>query len=391
MKATLIFRNNFLNSASVLGIIVSIAIGLLSLSVVPSLAQNSASAQQSEIILAQGGFNPFAPLQRLFGGGQKKQRKKVVKKKKRISRPSGSPPKFTETPKDPNAGLILVIGDRMARGVADGLKFTLADKPQIRVERITEDKAGFAGEKSPDWAALALSKIRGADVKAVVVMLGRRDLGKPFPAEEVPIEFMTSEWLDTYRNKVDALVRAVRQEKKPIVWAGLPPTNDKAVNGDFTQLNSIFQSASEDRRVRFVDIWDIFLAEDGSYSSFGPDVDGKNTRLRTNNRIDFTWAGYRKVAFFVERELSRLLGGYGGLAFEGVEDDPNFIVLTGRTTSPESLLLGGEEDVQLDENSPAYRFFVKGEQLEPMRGRVDDPQMRADGTSSLVGAAPDGS
>ncbi|MDN3720829.1 hypothetical protein QW131_20400 [Roseibium salinum] len=82
------------------------------------------------------------------------------------------------------------------------------------------------------------------------------------------------------------------------MWAGLPPTNEELVNGDFTQLNSIFTSAAEDRRVRYVDIWDIFLAEDGSYSSYGPDVDGKNARLRDSDRIDFTWAGYRKVAFF---------------------------------------------------------------------------------------------
>ncbi|MES0811876.1 DUF459 domain-containing protein [Roseibium sp. SCPC15] len=368
-------------------LIVALLLVLMSEGVSEALAQD---APGNEIIVAQNGpfrgFNPFAPLQKLFGGGggrQRIQRQQPTKQKRRkVTRPAGAPPKFEVQPKDPDAGLVLVVGDRMARGVADGLKFTLADKPQIRVEAITQDKAGFSGENAPDWATEVLAKIRGADVKAVVVMIGRRDMGKEFPGDP-PIEFMTDEWLTAYRKKVDAFIRVVRQEKKPIVWAGLPPTYDELVNGDFTQLNSIFQGAAEDRRVRYVDIWDIFLAEDGSYSSFGPDVDGKNTRLRTKNRIGFTWAGYRKVAFFVERELSRLLGGYGGLAFEGVEDDPNFIVLTGRTTSPEALLLGGEDDKEIDENSAAYRFFVKGETLPPMPGRVDDPRMAVEGTSAL--------
>lgn len=71
------------------------------------------------------------------------------------------PPKFDVLEKDPNAGLILVVGDRMARGVADGLKYTLAQKPQIRVEAITEDKEGFVGEGSPDWATQVVSRIRG--------------------------------------------------------------------------------------------------------------------------------------------------------------------------------------------------------------------------------------
>ncbi|MES0881405.1 SGNH/GDSL hydrolase family protein [Roseibium sp. SCP14] len=378
-------------------LIVAALLVFMSEGVSDALAQD---ASGEEIIVAQNGplrgFNPFAPLQRLFGGGggggrQRIQRQQPTKQKRsKPKRPAGAPPKFEVQPKDPDAGLVLVVGDRMARGVADGLKFTLADKPQIRVEAITQDKAGFAGENAPDWATDVLSRIRGADVKAVVVMIGRRDMGKEFPGDP-PIEFMTDEWLTAYRKKVDALIRVVRQEKKPIVWAGLPPTNDELVNGDFTQLNSIFQGSAEDRRIRYVDIWDIFLAEDGSYSSFGPDVDGKNARLRTKNRIGFTWAGYRKVAFFVERELSRLLGGYGGLAFEGVEDDPNFIVLTGRTTSPEALLLGGEDDKKIDENSAAYRFFVKGETLPPMPGRVDDPRMAVEGTSALETEHPSGS
>lgn len=363
------------------------ALWRLALPVLLCLALLFETAEQSlaqtvpgkEIIVAQNGpfrgFNPFAPLQRLFGGGERRNRKQQqTQQRPRVSRPAGAPPKFESVPKDPNAGLIVVVGDRMARGVADGLKFMLSEKPQIRVEPITDDKAGFTGEAT-DWASQVLSKIRGGDVKAVVVMIGQNDLSKTFPGEP-PVEFMTEDWLNTYRDKVAALVRVVRQEKKPLVWAGLPPTNNELVNADFTQLNSIFQGVSEDRRVRYVDIWDIFLAEDGTYSSFGPDVDGKNARLRTNDRIGFTWAGYRKVAFFVERELLRLLGGYGGLAFEGVEDDPNFIVLTGRTTSPEALLLGGEEDEAMDPNSRAYRFFVNGEPLQPMRGRVDNPRLQ---------------
>jgi len=391
-------RTGFKTGAKLtLALVLVFSFSLVSETLPPASAQQAANG---EIVVAQSGvlrgFNPFSPLQRLFGGKQRQRTQqpppRQTQKRRTPARASGTPPKFQEVAKDPNAGIILVVGDRMARGVADGLEFIFAEKPQIRVEKITEDKAGFAGNNPPDFATQVLAKIRGDDVKAVVVMIGRRDLGRDFPGE-VPVEFMTQEWTDAYRDKVEALVRVVRQEKKPIVWVGLPPTNAESVNADFTQLNTIFQSTSEDRRVRYVDIWDIFLAEDGSYSSFGPSVDGKNTRLRTNDRIGFTWPGYQKVAFFVDRELLRLLGGYGGLAFEGIEDDPNFIVLTGRTTSPEALLLGGEEDDgEIDPDSTAYRFFVKGDPLPPMPGRVDDPRIAVEGTSALEeGEVPSGS
>lgn len=327
-------------------------------------------------------FNPFAPLLRLFGVGQTERRrieKPVVKQQP--SRPAGTPPAFVEEPKNPDAGVILVVGDRMARGVGEGLKYLLADKPMVRVDLLTEDRKGFAGDDAPDWSGQALARIRGADVKAVVVMIGQHDRNKEFPGEP-PLEYMTDAWIAEYRKKAADLVHTVHQERKPLIWVGLPPTNTAAKNADFTILNDIFSGVVGDSRTWFVDIWDIFLNEEGAYSSYGPNVAGKNALLRSSDRTGFTWAGYQKVAFFVERELSSILGGYGGYAFEGVDDDPNFIVLTGRITPPDEELLGSDQRAgKLDKESMAYRFFVKGESLAPVPGRADYTKL----------AVPDGS
>lgn len=326
-------------------------------------------------------FSPFKAFKRLFENGGVKRRKTVRRTTGGSTRSAKVARSFAEKPKDPDAGIILVVGDRMARGLADGLKFTLAEKPMVRVDFLTEDKAGLAGVDGPDWNAQVLARIRGADVKAVVVMMGQRDLGRVLPGDPV-VEFLTEGWLEAYKKKAMSLARTIREERKPVIWVGLPPTSETLKNSDFGSFNAIFQSVVAETRSRYVDIWDIFLSEDGSYSTFGPDVDGKNARLRTKDKTGFTWAGYRKVAFFVERELSRVLGGYGGLAFEGVLDDPNFIVLTGRTTSSEVDLLGGDSDEPaVDEGSPAYRFLVRGDDLPPVAGRVDDPRLRRAGGS----------
>ncbi|WP_346892203.1 DUF459 domain-containing protein [uncultured Roseibium sp.] len=343
----------------------------------PAFAQSGARSGDNS-----RSFNPFRPLLRLFGGGRDhRARKKASKPVRRVSRPAETPPSFAAEPKDPDAGVILVVGDRMARGVGGGLKFLLGDKPMVRVELLTEDRKGLAGEDAPDWDAQLLAKIRGEDVKAVVVMMGQHDLGQKFPGDP-PVEFLTDAWIGTYRKKVGDLVRTVRQERKPLVWVGLPPTNAEMTNTDFSQLNGIFKDELSDSRTWYVDIWDIFLNEEGGYSSYGPNVDGKNARLRSGDKIGFTWAGYQKVAFFVERELSRILGGYGGYAFEGVDDDPDFIVLTGRVTSPEDELLGGkDQSPDLKDDSVAYRFFVRGESLPEIPGRVDDTKRAVPGGS----------
>jgi len=344
----------------------------------PAFAQSGGTRSED----SSRSFNPFRPLLRLFGGGRDhRTRPKADAPVKRVTRPAETPPPFTEEPKDPDAGVILVVGDRMAKGVGGGLKFLLADKPMVRVELLTEDKKGFAGDEAPDWATQLLAKIRGADVKAVVVMIGEHDLGKTFPGDP-PVEFLTDAWIDTYRKKAADVVHTVRQERKPLIWVGLPPTNAEITNSDFGRLNDIFQGTVSDSRTWFVDIWDIFLNEEGAYSSYGPSVDGKNVRLRAGDKTGFTWAGYQKVAFFVERELSRILGGYGGYAFEGVDDDPDFIVLTGRVTSPEEELLGGKDNSpELKDDSVAYRFFVRGETLPDVPGRVDDTKRAVPGGS----------
>jgi len=340
----------------------------------------SAVAQSSDgsFQVAQNnqGFNPFRSFFGIFKG--KKEPKKTKRKtNRRRSAPAvRAAPQVVELPKDPNAGVILVVGDQMADGVADGLRRVLAEQPAVRVDRLIHKSKGLAGIEVPDWSTEILSRIRGADVEAVVVMLGRYDRREPMPGDP-PIPFLEPGWDTAYLKKVQSIVATVRRERLPIVWVSLPPTGARKRNADFLALNDIYRQAAEDRRTRFVDIWDIFLSENGNYTSFGPDVDGQRRRLRSQDKIGFNWSGNQKVAFFVERELLRLLGGYGGLAFEGVEDDPNFIVLTGRTTSPEAELLGGDARTEdPDADSATYGFLVRGEALPRVEGRVDNTRLQ---------------
>ncbi|MTI00107.1 DUF459 domain-containing protein [Roseibium sp. RKSG952] len=346
--------------------------------VAPALIASPAEAQGVGERLQR--INPFRPIikmltreprrvERRIPAQQRPARSSAPRAERRVST---APPVFVEVPKDENAGVILVVGDRMARGLEAGLRYDFSDQPNVRTDPLTEDEQGFAGAEPADWIAKTLARIRGADVKAVVVMIGRADLDKPFPGDP-EIGYASAGWFSEYERKLENLVRAIRRERLPVVLVGMPPTGADRVNLVFEKLNVLSELQTSDSRVRYIDIWDVFLDDESGYSSFGPDVDGKRTRLRTKNQIDFSWAGYRKVAFFVERELSRLLGGYGGLAFEGIEDDPDFIVLTGRTSSPEVELLGADlQTPDADRETLGYKFLIEGQPLPQVPGRVDN-------------------
>ncbi|WP_208977524.1 MULTISPECIES: SGNH/GDSL hydrolase family protein [Pannonibacter] len=351
---------------------------------------------------SEDGFNPLRPLMRLFGVSRPEvrvQEAKPVVRKKAPAAPSNTPPKVVEAPKEPDAGVVLVLGGPTAAALAEGLTSIFAQKPMIRVELLTEAPAaspaaspeggtgaaqpavrpdGLMGEPDPAWTERAVSRIRGGGVKAVVAVFGYADL-KDLPQPDGGlVPFGSDAFKAEYRKKLRALALAMRQERKPLLLVGLPPTEAARLDPGFTLINDLLQSEAAMTRSTYVDIWKMFLDDNEAYTAFGPDVDGQRRRLRANDGVGFTWAGARKVAFFVERELARVLGGYGGLAFEGVADDPNFIVLTGRALSAEDHLAGDANEPQIlppVETEAAARlarkFLATGDTGAPTPGRVD--------------------
>ena len=53
-----------------------------------------------------------------------------------------------------------------------------------------------------------------------------------------------------------------------------------------------------ERGGEFVDIWDGFVDENGAFVSTGPDINGQPVRLRSDDGINLTKAGKRKLAFY---------------------------------------------------------------------------------------------
>lgn len=361
----------------------------------PAFAESSRYTEQNH-----RSFNPFRPLLRLFGVGEKKAEppratRKTTTSPRRVVRPVGAPPPFKEMDKNPNAAVVLVVGDGFAKGVANALAFTLAEKPMVKVDRLVDGKKGLFLPDVPTLGDQIRSRIRGENVRAVVVMLGSQDADAIKPLEDGNGPGEAEREQTAYRSEVRDVIRAVRSERKPLIWVGLPPVKDDLVSSIYSSLNDIYSSEVTAARGRFVDLWEVFQDDNGNYAAYGPDVDGNRRRLRAQNGHDFTWDGNRKASFFVERELSRILGGFGGMAFEGVSDDPNFIVLTGRTSSPESILAGDRsvDDIygapEPNKDSLRYRFFVKGEPLAPVAGRVDDVRSGMDHELAPTDAAAD--
>ena len=72
-------------------------------------------------------------------------------------------------------------------------------------------------------------------------------------------------------------------------------------------LDSLYRDAAGKAGITYVDVWDGFVDEAGRFLQQGPDFEGQIRRLRAYDGVFFTKPGARKLAHYVEREITRLM------------------------------------------------------------------------------------
>ncbi|MEI2384939.1 GDSL-type esterase/lipase family protein [Breoghania sp. JC706] len=329
------------------------------------------------VVLAQdgGGWHPLSPLLRLFRGGRRaappRKLQEPEKPQRTIRRVAPAPPKIQAEPKSADARTVLVVGDAMADGLARGLEAAYAQTPTIKVESEISRSLGLIRKADPDWPTRIAQRLKQGDVNVVVVMLGTDDR-RQVTLDGQRAGFRDPAWEEVYRVLVQRTVAAVRDSRKPLVWVGLPPVSGPDRRSDFSYLNDFYKEKVETADGIFVDLWEAFLSEEGKYTSYGADVDGKRQRLRTEDGLYFTWPGYRKVAFFVQQRIARILGEGPALELAFPGGDANMILLSGGASREETL--AGEEIAPAipSEGSLQHRLIVEGRPLPQVEGRVDD-------------------
>lgn len=206
-----------------------------------------------------------------------------------------------------NARVVLVVGDFLAGGLAEGLEAAYAKSPGVRIVDQSNGSSGFVRDDFYDWNSEIDPILEEVDPAVVVVMIGSNDRQQLVVdgRHERP---QSEAWIEEYTSRVTDFAATIKDAGIPLVWTGLPPFKSSSMSSDMLAFNDIHKQAVETVGGTFVDIWEGFVDENGAFTFTGPDINGQSVRLRGSDGINLTRAGRRKVAFYVEKPLSKLLG-----------------------------------------------------------------------------------
>jgi uncharacterized protein len=359
------------------------------------------------------------------------------------------PPEKREAPAEHN---VLVLGDAMADWLAYGLEDALAEQPDMGVIRKFKTVSGLIryqpkGEPA-DWATAAKGILATEKPDAIVVMLGLSDRipiretadtkkakdargakgdGKSGAKTDDPAgtakvepsdpeqgaddqadgdassavapeknaraaggssEFRDDRWVELYSKKIEEMIAVLKSKGVPVIWVGLPAVRGQKATSDMLFLDALYRDGAGKAGITYVDVWDGFVDEAGRFMPQGPDFEGQIRRLRSADGVFFTKSGARKLAHYVEREITRLLAARSGpvaLPTEpGIPDvsarpggpAPRplagpIVPLVASSVGPDELL-GGPGTRPTPVDALAARALVKGDALAPPPGRADD-------------------
>ncbi len=237
-----------------------------------------------------------------------KRAPKVTAPVTRKAAPEAAVPAVPVVEKSPDAKKVLVVGDFIGSGLAEGLDVAFASDPDLTVATRINGSSGFVREDYFNWPENIGKILDEEKPAAVVVMIGSNDR-QAITTNGTSLAARSPEWTAEYQKRVAQFIKVVNDRHYPLVWVGQPSFRPKGMSQDMLALNEIYRTTTEKAGGKFADVWDGFIDEDGNFTQTGFDINGQTARLRGNDGINITSAGKRKLAFYAEKPLRAYLGG----------------------------------------------------------------------------------
>ncbi len=203
---------------------------------------------------------------------------------------------------------IVVFGDSQAQGVAGALQRMALRDRSIHVVDKSVPGTSISQKQQFDWVSTVEQYLTTAHPDAAVMMFGGNDrMSVRTESSGHAIAFKTDAWKQLYVERVGQMLKDLSAAHVPVIWLGQPIAREPTYSDDMAYLNTIYAEAVPQGGGTWLPLWDIVTDETGGYAPYGKGIDGETKRLRLDDGIHFTPAGYDIVAQKLRAEIDTVL------------------------------------------------------------------------------------
>jgi hypothetical protein len=199
---------------------------------------------------------------------------------------------------------IMVIGDSQAQGLATGLHHAAREAGWARVLNDAKPGSGLIAPATFNWPAHVPELLKSIHPDMAVMMFGANDRLPLTTESGTTVPFRTDMWKDIYLLRVTAMLHALKEAGVKVVWVSNPIARDATYSRDMQYINAIFAEAVANEGAKYLDIWLSISDGNGHYAGYGKTLSGSTARLRLDDGIHFTPAGYDVLGASVLQSIS---------------------------------------------------------------------------------------
>jgi hypothetical protein len=190
---------------------------------------------------------------------------------------------------------IVVFGDSQAAGLARGLQRVLVEDPRYRILNRTHSGAALVHGEN-EWLAPVARFTSHEQADIAIVMFGANDRLDLRDEQGAHLHFRTDEWRAAYAARTDKILTLLAKPGLRVIWCGNPIARSPNYSADMGYINGVYVEETQRFGAQFLPLWTEFADGEGRYNAYGKDRDGTTQRLRADDGIHFTAAGYELIA-----------------------------------------------------------------------------------------------
>ncbi len=187
---------------------------------------------------------------------------------------------------------IYVMGDSLAEGLWGSLYRALQRDPRFDIVNDAKRSSGICRPGFYDWPKEVESVIAEQPVDAVVFAVGINDQLPMERADGKRVGYGSEAWKVEYQARLSGLMAALVGAAVPTYWVGLPIMRASSHADHAKMLNEFFAAITAAEGVTYIPTWALTADENGEFSTYLPDENGRSRMMRANDGIHFTSTGY---------------------------------------------------------------------------------------------------